>query len=382
MRILFHSWEFGPGTGGVGQYLYQMACGVQDAGHDAVVVAGRNGTDPEYMETECGIVYRIYDKDEVRNPRVCNLLLDIAEKHRIDVIEGADHWGECARVIMVPRRPPVVIKYHSCQYLNKIKSSGEIYLWQKFTIALGLFRSRAQVCAERKCIEDADAFIAPSRKIVQALLEQGTRLPVKRLVIPNMLCHIPELYACEEADVPSLLFVGRIEAGKGIQYFPRILKQVIRKYPDAVLEIAGGDQYARGLGSLKKWLKRQMGPLLSNVRFLGPLSPPELDRAYRRCWLLVFPTKWDNFPMAVLEAMSYAKPVVTTPNGGMPEMLEGTGAPIVDPSSSQFGEKIIELLSDTNLRRQIGAACRERVVNHYTPRQIIPQYLNFLQSCC
>jgi len=382
MKILFHSWEFGPGTGGIGQYLYQMARGICEYGHSVVVVAGRNGSSQEYENGKAGIVYRVYDKKEVRSRRIRDLVLSIATKHKVDVIEGTDHWGECAKIIDALDRPPVVIKYHSCQYLNNLRVASEIFFWQKFTIALALLRSWRQVCAEKKCIEQADASIVPSKKIIQALLKQGAKLPARRTLIPNMLSHIPVLSAYEEADVPSLLFVGRIEGLKGIQYLPHILAQVIKKYPDTVLEIAGGDQYARGLGSLKEWLERRMGSFVSNVSFLGPLAPKELDMAYRRCWIFVYPTKWDNFPMAVLEAMSYAKPVVTTPHGGMPEMLEGTGAPIVEPSSSQFGEKIIELLSNTDLRRQIGAACRERVVNYYTPQKVIPKYLEFMESCC
>ena len=382
MKILFHSWEFGPGAGGIGQYLYQMARSICEYGHSVVVVAGRNGSSPKHVEGEAGIVYRVYDRKEVRSRRIGDLVLTIATKHKVDVIEGTDHWGECARIIDALDRPPVVIKYHSCQYLNNLRVASEMFLWQKFTIALALLRSWGQVCAEKKCIQQADASIAPSKKIIQELLKQGAKLPARRTLIPNMLSHIPVLSAYEEADVPSLLFVGRIEGLKGIQYLPYILGQVIKKYPDTVLEIAGGDQYARGLGSLKEWLKRRMGSLVSNVRFLGPLPPKELDMAYRRCWLFVYPTKWDNFPMALLEAMSYARPVVTTPNGGMPEMLEGTDAPVCDPASPEFGEKVIELIGDAALRRKIGLACRERVLTKYMPQQIIPKYIEFMESCC
>ncbi len=381
MKILFYSWEFGPGAGGIGQYLYQMAKGLSSLGHQCIIVTGSEHAHLLYEGDFVGKVYRIYNKSEVRTQEIAARVLEIAKDNKVDFIEGTDHWGECQRVIYAKDRPPVLIKLHSCQYLRKIEQVSSFYWWQKLLIKMARFRMYSQICAERYCIENADAVIAPSQKIFSEYYNQGTRLPSQRALVPNILYEIPEINVLVDNLRPTILFSGRLEILKGIQYLPGILRDVSREIPNVVLEIAGDDQCARGIGSLKKWLEKQFGPNVSSVKFLGKLSADQMAEAYRRSYLLIFPSKWDNFPMSVLEAMAHGKPVVTTHNGGMQEMLIGTGATIAEPDSVEFYQSIIALLNDANLRREIGDACRNRVINCYTPRQVLPEYLNFIETC-
>lgn len=381
MKILYHSYEFGPGTGGIGQYLYQVAKGVRAAGHEVLVVCGPNAVLPAEGKDNKWHVYQDYEREQVRTERTTEKVLRLAEEYGVDLIEGTDHLGECARIISRSRRPRVLIKYHGCQFIKALTSAEVIYPWQRFVVAVALWKIRRQIKAEQCCVERPDAAIYPSEKIRADLQEQHAVLPHRLQLIPNMLSKLPVLSGKnEEAARPTMLFVGRIEIRKGIQYLPGLLQRLSREFPDVLLEIAGGDQYARGIGSLQKWLKTKLGPLADRVRFLGALGPEELDAAYRRSWLLVFPSKWDNFPMAVLEAMAYGKPVVTTANGGMPEMLAGTGAAIERPDSAAFADAVSRLLASAALRRQVGAACRERVMNTYMPAQVIPTYIDFIQS--
>jgi glycogen(starch) synthase len=381
MKILFHSWEYGTGSGGIAQYMHQMATGLGDHGHRAFVVAGRREGFPEVEETAYGRVYRMYDRSDVRSPWLTERVLELAVKHQVDVIEGADHWGECAGIIQRASRPPVLIKYHGCQIVNALTSAEVVYPWQRLTVGIALMRIRSQRHAERICVERADMVQAPSQKIVDDFTEQGTPLPEKLEIVPNMLarCPKPSSGVHEEASRPTLLYAGRLELRKGLQYLPGIVREVRRKFPD-VLELAGNDCYARGLGSLREWLRRQFVGMEDNVRFLGGLDGAALDAAYRRSAMLVFPTKWDNFPMSVLESMGYAKPVVTTRNGGMPEMLKGTGAVIADADNDEFSRGICNFLADSDLRTRVGKACRERVLSHYMTDQVVEQYIRFLEK--
>lgn len=379
MKILFHSWEFGPGTGGIGQYLYQMALGLTRIGHGVVVVTGRVSGMPEEEETDCGIIFRCYDRAEVRSTRVAERVLRIAREQRVDIIEGTDHWGECARLIRTKMRPPILIKYHGCQIIRALTDAETLYPWQRLTVAIALLRIWRQRRAERICVEEPDMAIAPSRKIEQDYRNQKTRIPDIFEIIPNIFSS-PIMDSSEaEADHPILLFAGKLELRKGIQYLPHILRCVLEYFPNMTLEIAGGDRYVRGLGMLRNWLEKKFGALAAHVRFLGPLNAADLDRAYNRCWVFVFPTRWDNFPMVILEAMAKGKPIVTTPYGGMPDMLAGTGSFIADPMSPDFTKAICRLLQDRESRRKIGKANLEKVKD-YTPDAILPQYVGFLNK--
>ncbi len=379
MKVLFHSWEFGPGTGGIGQYLYQMALGLTRLGHGVVVASGRVSGMPEEEETEYGRIFRCYDREEVRSVRVSERVLGIAGEYGVDIIEGTDHWGECARLIGMKERPPVLIKYHGCQIIDALTSAEVVYPWQHLTVAMALLRIRRQRRAERICVEEADLAAAPSEKIRRDYLDQGTRIPAQFAIIPNIFSSPVTPAWGEEAPVPTLFFAGRLELRKGVQHLPVILGEVLKHFPDAVLELAGSDSYARGVGSVREWLRKRFGSLASHVRFLGPLKGDDLARAYGRCQVFVFPTKWDNFPMVILEAMARGKAIVTTPHGGMPEMLGGTGSPIVEPSSPEFAAAVCRLLADGQERRRIGEA-NLRKVREYTPERVIPQYIRFVES--
>ncbi len=382
MRILFHSWEYGTGGGGIAQYMLQMAEGLGNRGHQVFVVAGRRVGYPEIEETAYGRVYRIYDRADVRSPGVRDRVLELAARHRIDVIEGADHWGECAGIIHCSSRPPVLIKYHGCQIIDALTSAEVVYSWQRLTVGIALMRIWSQRRAERICVERADLAQAPSQKIIDDYNGQGTKLPGRLEIVPNMLARCPEPASGvhEESSRPTLLYAGRLELRKGIQYLPAILSKVRKKFPDVVLELAGNDSYARGLGSTREWLQKQFKGMEKNVRFLGGLDGAALDAAYRRAAMLVFPTKWDNFPMVVLESMGYSKPIVTTRKGGMPEMLKGTGAVIADADSDDFSSGVCDFLADSDLRSRVGMACRERVMSHYMTGQVVEQYIRFLEQ--
>ena len=379
MKVLFHSWEFGPGTGGIGQYLSQMALGLTRLGHEVVVVTGRVNGMPEEEETKYGRIYRCYDRKEVRTARVAEQVLRIAGLHQVDIIEGTDHWGECARLIRMKPRPPILIKYHGCQIIRALTDAEVVYPWQRLTVWVALLRIRRQRRAERICVVEPDLASAPSEKICRDLLAQGTSIPDHFSIIPNIFPSSTAPAWDEESSVPTLFFAGRLELRKGIQYLPAILAQVVKEHPGAVLELAGADRYARGIGFLKEWLQKQFGSLSSHVRFLGPLTEEDLVRAYDRCRVFVFPTKWDNFPMVILEAMARGKAIVTTPHGGMPEMLAGTGSPIEDPSKSAFAEAVRRLLGDHRERERIGHANWQKVQD-YSPEKVIPQYINFLKA--
>lgn len=378
MIILFHSWEYGPGSGGIGQYIYQMAKGLIQYGQKVIIVTGRVSGLASEEEADGVKVYRCYDAKDVRSKALAARTLSIAHDHHADVIEGADHLGECARLISMAGRPPVMIKYHSCQILNALTSAEIVYGWQRLTVKIALMRIFRQRRAERVCVERSDLAIAPSRAILDAYKKQGTPITDKCSIIPNSftLDRLPS--GVGESERPVLLYAGRVQLQKGIHYLPSILRTVLEKHPDTILEIAGSDCYARGLGSLTQWLKRQFGSLLPHVRFLGPLSSQELDKAYTRAWVFILPTRWDNFPMVILEAMAKGKAIVTSAHGGMPEILAGTGSPIEEPSNFSFAEAICRLLGDRRARERVGQA-NWRKVQDYSPDQVVPRYLDFLK---
>jgi glycosyltransferase involved in cell wall biosynthesis len=110
---------------------------------------------------------------------------------------------------------------------------------------------------------------------------------------------------------------------------------------------------------------RTIGPG-DRVRFVGPRTGPELDRAYATADLLVLPSHAESYGMVVIEALARGLPVVATDVGGVTEAL-GHGAddtrpgllvPPGDPAA--LAAALRAWLGDAELRDRLRRAARER----------------------
>src|SRR5690606_12833055 len=92
--------------------------------------------------------------------------------------------------------------------------------------------------------------------------------------------------------------------------------------------------------------------------------------------LLLFPSEYESFGLAALEAMSSEVPVVASRAGGLPEVIdhERTGylAPVGDVD--EFAKWALHALSDDALRAEMGRRARQSVHEKFLPQQIIPMY--------
>lgn len=372
------SWEFPPNGSGIGRYVAEMSRALVGQGHRVVVVTSRaDGCFEEEVLGEGLLVLRKFDRNELRSNRVTKLALEVASQHRIDWIEVADHWGEGATILRHRKRPPVVVKMHYNDVLKVPRYAQAWYGWQKVMIDLACLRQWQSIRAERYSLTRADMLIAPCQRILDEAKRQGLPLPGKTAVVPNPI-RVKKDWLNEEAEAPTLLLVGRIDVGKGVPYLKQIIRALIGEFPELRVELAGGDNYARGLGSVKKWLIRHLGDLGRHVHFLGVLDERAMDEAYRRAWAVIVPSRWDTFPQVVLEAMARGKPIVASPNGGMPEMLAGTDCLVVDPESKEFADAIRKLLVSRQVRLNAGRSAFAQAGTIFDPNRIADEYI---QKC-
>ena len=379
MNILFHCWAYPPNGGGVGVYISHMARALSRGGHRVVVATGRAPGEPAEEQFENISVFRFYEYSEIGRTHVTDAVLRLCERYAVDLVEGADFLGDCEPLIRREDRPPVLIKTHSCNVLRVLNESQILFWWQRIMVKAALYRNRHMTERERYSIENADMLLASSQRILLEMKKQGLRLPEKHSVLPNPI-EPNRLSHDQEAASPTVLFVGRKDFGKGIQYLPGIVDSLSKKNPDFQMEIVGPDSYARGVGSMRAWLEKRLGDLKRYVRFHERLPNEELDKVYQRAWVVILPSRWDTFPTVLLEAMSWGKPVVASPHGGMPEILEGTMCPTALPQSPEFVSWVKRFLEDGNLRKSAGASMLDKVSREYHPRSVVKSYLEFIQS--
>ena len=84
--------------------------------------------------------------------------------------------------------------------------------------------------------------------------------------------------------------------------------------------------------------------------------------------VLVHPARRDPFPLALLEGMALARPIVATAVGGIPEMLVDGESGVLVPSddAGALARAILPLLGDPRARARIGAAAHERLTTRFS----------------
>ena len=356
-----------------------MSKAFRDAGHFTVVVTSYGNEGPSEEQVKNGIIYYAYCMDDIGKAHIAELVLRKACEHHVDWIEGAEHLGESALLLTCRPRPPVVIKAHYNDVPNCARYAQAYYGWQKLMIDLACLRNRKRLNRENDSLENADVLTAASLRVLHEIEAQGLHLPSKRFVIPNPITPIPD-WVNREATDPTILFIARIDIGKGIEYLPALLDALTPQFPNLRLEIVGGDSYARFIGSTKRWLLRKLGKRNKYVNFLGTISPAALDEAYRRAWVVIVPSRWDTFPTVVLEAMIRGKAVVASPHGGMPEMLSETHGAIADPAEFHFSKAVADFLDDPAKRQRAGESALKKAHDAYNPQKVLSHYLTILNS--
>lgn len=157
----------------------------------------------------------------------------------------------------------------------------------------------------------------------------------------------------------NILFVGREFERKGGDTLLRAFAMVREEFPQASLTIVG----PRDLHVDQ--------PGVVNLGYLNGDNPSDRDRlvrAYREATLFCFPTRYEPFGLAVLEAMYAGLPCVATRAWAIPEMVidgqTGYTAPAGDVGA--FAGAVCRLLADKKLAAQMGAAARERAERHFS----------------
>jgi glycosyltransferase involved in cell wall biosynthesis len=172
------------------------------------------------------------------------------------------------------------------------------------------------------------------------------------------------------ASFPSgrvVLSVARLSAEegyKGIDTMIRALPAIQKHVPDVQFVIAGdGDDRPR-----LQALARESG-VEDQVFFLGslPASSSELLYSYSNCEIFALPSKGEGFGLVFLEAMAFGKPVVGGAHGGTPDVIQDgvTGYLVKHGDVGQLACVLTGLLTDPDLRNNMGARARERVRTHY-----------------
>lgn len=118
----------------------------------------------------------------------------------------------------------------------------------------------------------------------------------------------------------------------------------------------GHDAYAASLVA-----QAATAGLSDRVTFAGSLDAAELGAAYERADVFVLPTRHEGFGMAVAEAVTRGLPVVSTPTGGIPGMVDASSGALVPIGDVEaLREALARIIGDDVVRERLAEGARLR----------------------
>jgi len=162
-------------------------------------------------------------------------------------------------------------------------------------------------------------------------------------------------------DMAIVGVVARLAKEKGHEYLLNAARIVIKEYPKAHFLIVGDGPQREKLVELASNLG-----LKNHITFTGYRR--DVLRVLALFDIFALATLWEGLPVVILEAMMMAKPVVATNVMGNPELvIDGVTGFLVAPRDREgLAERILKLLRDENLRKQMGGAGRRRIEEKFT----------------
>jgi glycosyltransferase involved in cell wall biosynthesis len=169
--------------------------------------------------------------------------------------------------------------------------------------------------------------------------------------------------------------VGRLDDAKGFRYLIEALQLLEASHPGASVVLAG-----RGIRREELEQQAERAGLRERVIFLGHC--PEIQVLYDAVDLLAAPSLCESLSYAIQEAMAHELPVVGSRVGGIPELIVPgeTGFLVAPRSGSDLAAALAPLLESGDLRCQMGRAGRERIVRHFTEKEMVGRTLDLYRQ--
>jgi phosphatidyl-myo-inositol dimannoside synthase len=238
--------------------------------------------------------------------------------------------------------------------------------------------------AEKKALQKAEAVLAISDYTRHEVIQRGELAPARVKLFPCALDPFWTAYeqaAAQEAMPPMLLTVSRLTTGdayKGVDSVIESLPGVIREFGALDYRVVGsGDDLPR-----LRALAERLG-VADSITFTGGLSDEALQECYRGCSLFVMPSEGEGFGIVFLEAMAYEKAVIGGAHAGTPSVVaDGETGLLVERSDIKgLTAAILQILRDEQLRRRLGSAGKQRLLDRFVFERFEENLDNLLTNC-
>jgi glycosyltransferase involved in cell wall biosynthesis len=369
-QILFARNLFLPDDLGGNRYPYETMRRLGARGHPVTVATPRlHGRFPDLP----GVRYHLYP---IRRPHPAishftNLLgatLALRKVPRHDVaIAGSYDAALALGWAGVAPSTPLVFLFHSEFYSEWVQSR---------TLARHLLQ-RYMAAAERRVFSLSSRIVAVSQFSARQIRARAPRAADRVRVVPtgvDTAYFQPATRAAVRkeigigSDEPLVLGVGRLA---GVKQFDRLITAfsvACARGLDAKLIIAGGGPERSKLDHLIATYGMQ-----DRIRLAGYCDPPQLRAFMQAADLQVCSSAFENLSLALLEGMACGTPVLGTPGGGTPELVEpiDPGLVLADDHAHTMADALPVWLADRPRLASLGQRARALAVERYDWERVV-----------
>ena len=290
-------------------------------------------------------------------------MVQLVRRLRPDVVHT--HMAKAGTVGRLAARvcgvPLIVHTYHG-HVFHGYFSPMKTRVFQTIERSLGFATHRIIVVGEGQRAEIANYGIAPLRKLeaIRLGLELGGFLNAE-----SMRGGLRRELRIGD-DVPLVGIVARLVPIKAHEVFFQASVLLLRDEPRARFVVVGDGERRAELAALADSLG-----IGQAVTFLGWRR--DMANVYADLDVVALTSLNEGSPVALIEALAAARPIVSTAVGGVPEVvIDGTTGLTVPPSDpSAFAEAVLKLLRDRELGAQLGAAGRRHVYPRYDSSRLV-----------
>ncbi len=349
MKIAFLSYDFG-------EYSIRLA-GALARREEVLLLLPHQLAEPHLPKLDGAADFQPFDKPRYREP-LRQLATVFAILRRIrgfdpDVIhlQQGHLWFNFALPLL--GRYPLVLTVHDPRHHLGDREGRKVPQW---VMDFGFRR--------------ADQIIVHGIQMKRMVVEELGLPPERVHVIPHIVLGDGSAPGQPQEEAGTALFFGRIWEYKGLEYLIRAEPLIATRVPEVRIVIAGrGEDFNR--------YRRMM---VHPERFIVHnryVSDDERADMFRRASVVVLPYVEATQSGVIPLAYTFAKPVVATTVGALPEMVDDchTGYLVPPRDESALAEAIVRLLRDPGLRRRMGANGKRKIDAECSPAVVAEKTL-------
>jgi glycosyltransferase involved in cell wall biosynthesis len=227
---------------------------------------------------------------------------------------------------------------------------------------------------DRWVLRSFDQVVAVSDEVVQRLLKAGVHREKIQEIRNGIDLRLLDAAkpSLSKANRNGLLIglVGRLSREKGVDIFIRAAALALHEVPETQFVVVGDGPDRASLENLI----RELG-IEQNIRLLGRRE--DMPGIYASLDVMVSASRQEGLPMALLEGMGSQVPLIATPVGEVPTLVESNVSGILVPAENveALANALVVLVRSPDMRQRLAAAGRERIQRQFSATRMTADYL-------